>query len=53
MNLEYYHTSFGDDPDTSIHVLEKTAQVPRMNAVYKIVWIGSKIASEIDLGGET
>ena len=47
------YTSFGDDPETSIQVLEKTAQVPRMKAVYKIVWIGSNIASEIDLGGDT
>lgn len=49
----YIITSFGDEPETSIQVLEKTAQVPKMNAVYKIVWIGSKMASEIDLGGET
>lgn len=26
-------TSFGDDPDTSIQVLEKRAQVPKMNVV--------------------
>jgi len=51
--LDWFNTSFGDDPETSIQVLEKTAQVPRMNAVYKTVWIGSKMASEIDLGGET
>lgn len=43
----------GDDPDTSIQVLEKIAQVPNMNVVYKIVWMGSNMASEIDLGGDT
>jgi len=46
-----FATSRGDDPDTSIHVFEKNAHVPKMNAEYRNVWIGSVTASVIDLGG--
>jgi len=29
-SLSYLATSLGDDPETSIHVFEKRAQVPKM-----------------------
>merc|ERR1711935_1014563 len=45
-------TSLADEPDTSIHVIEKNAQLPSMKTTYSTACIGSEITPFHDSGGE-
>jgi hypothetical protein len=50
--IHFLLTSFADDPDTSIHVLEKNAQEPSIKKMYSIAWIGSSTMCPMFSGGD-
>lgn len=45
-------TSLAEEPETSIHVLEKKAQEPSMNTMYTTAWTGSSKTEPKDSGGD-
>jgi hypothetical protein len=45
-------TSLAEEPETSIHVLEKNAQEPSMNTMYTTAWTGSSSTEPNDSGGD-
>jgi hypothetical protein len=45
-------TSLAEEPETSIHMREKTAVLTSTNAMYVRPWIGSEKNSPSDCGGE-
>jgi len=50
--LQLLLTSLAEEPETSIHVLEKKAQEPSMNTMYTTAWTGSSKTEPNDSGGD-